>query len=51
MTSDIGKVTHEMGVHKARCAVEGCPWVFETPKDGDAAHALMNHNAEEHARA
>lgn len=44
----VGGVTHAFGVHTARCAREDCPWVFETPKDGDAAHALVEHNAAEH---
>lgn len=48
--NDIGNVTHKKGVHTARCAVEGCPWTAESERDGDVAHELMEHNAEEHAR-
>jgi len=46
----LGDVTHAEGVHRAVCAVEDCPFVFESEKDGEAAHELMAHNAEEHAR-
>jgi len=49
MTAGLGNVTHKMGVHTARCAVEDCPWVFETPTDGDAAHALADHHEKEHS--
>lgn len=44
----IGKVTTVDGTHRAVCAREGCPWAFESTKDGEAAHELMEHNAEEH---
>lgn len=45
----IGKVTNVDGTHTAICAREGCPWTFETTKDGEAAHELMDHNEKEHS--
>lgn len=45
----IGNVTHDEATHRAQCIREDCTWTFESTKDGEAAHRLMEHNAEEHA--
>lgn len=46
MTTDVGAVTHEDGLHIAQCAK--CPEQFKSTKDGQAAHELMEHNQEVH---
>lgn len=47
--TEIGKVTHDGATHRAQCLREDCPWTFESTKDGEAGHQLMEHNTEEHA--
>jgi len=46
--TDIGKVTHDGATHRAQCLREDCPWTFESTKDGEAGHQLMEHNTDEH---
>lgn len=47
--TDVGKVTHDGATHRAQCLREDCPWTFESTKDGEAGHQLMEHNTDAHA--
>jgi hypothetical protein len=49
VTRPTGNVTHPEGKHRAECGRPNCPWVFESERDGEAAHALMEHDEREHS--
>jgi hypothetical protein len=49
VTRPTGNVTHPEGKHRAECGRPNCPWTFESERDGEAAHALMEHDEREHS--
>lgn len=47
---NIGRIHPAKDQTVAECSDPECPWTYETTKPGEAAHKLMEHNAEEHAK-
>lgn len=48
--SNIGRIHAAKDGTKAECSDPTCPWTYTTTVPGEAAHKLMDHNAEEHAK-